>query len=388
MLVCGRRWGKSELLKRRGLHHMLLGNPYAWFAPTYKLLTPMWDEALAMLRPIVTRSDKTERRIECVTGGVWEWWTMDGGDPARGRKYAEVGIDEAAMVPRLGEIWQAAIRPTLSDMRGGAWMATTPRGIDDAWDMYMRGQDPDRADWMSWQMPTASNPYIHPDEIASAERDLPRWIFEQEYLAIPSDSGANPFGLAAIRDCVGHTSNEPVRVWGWDLARSVDYTVGIGMDRRGNVVQVERWQGVSWRETAERIAEITGRTYGFVDATGVGDVLVEQLHAMGCPLEPFVFTSPSKQELMSRLMIAIDGRQIAYPDGVIRSELESMEYSYTASRRVRYEARTGMHDDAVMALGLAVRALDAVGWHTGAEVRPATQPRRQRGRMDRLRRLR
>ena len=34
--------------------------------------------------------------------------------------------------------------------------------------LFDRGQDPEREDWASWQMPTGANPYIDPAEIESA----------------------------------------------------------------------------------------------------------------------------------------------------------------------------------------------------------------------------
>ena len=36
---------------------------------------------------------------------------MDGDDPARGRKYGAVFVDEGGMVPGLLTTWSAAIRP-------------------------------------------------------------------------------------------------------------------------------------------------------------------------------------------------------------------------------------------------------------------------------------
>jgi hypothetical protein len=57
---------------------------------------------------------------------------------------------------------------------------------------------------------------------------------------------------------------------------------------------------------------------------------------------------------MEGLAVAIQSRAIRYPDGVIVSELEAFEYEYTRTG-VRYAAPEGLHDDAVIALGLAVQ---------------------------------
>jgi hypothetical protein len=50
--------------------------------------------------------------------------------------------------------------------------------------------------------------------------------------------------------------------------------------------------------------------------------------------------------------VAIQGRRVTFPDGVIKQELENFEYEYTRTG-VRYTAPGGMHDDAVCALALA-----------------------------------
>jgi hypothetical protein len=90
-----------------------------------------------------------------------------------------------------------------------------------------------------------------------------------------------------------------------------------------------------------------------VDATGVGDAVVEDLQSRLPRVEGFKFTAPSKQNLMERLAIAINGNEITFPEGMLVSELESFEYEYTRTG-VKYSAPSGLHDDGVMALALAV----------------------------------
>ena len=182
---CGRRFGKSlfglDLLIARGERTALTGFPVAWFAPTYKLLIEAWDQARSILRPITTRSHAQERRIELTTGGMLEFWTMDDEDPARSRKYARVVIDEAAMVRGLLPRWQQAIRPTLTDYQGDAWFFSTPKGRNDFASLYDTAGE--GGDYARWRMPTSANPFIAPEEIEAARRELPDLVFRQEYLA-------------------------------------------------------------------------------------------------------------------------------------------------------------------------------------------------------------
>lgn len=105
-----------------------------------------------------------------------------------------------------------------------------------------------------------------------------------------------------------------------------------------------------------RIGDIT-QAPALIDATGVGDPIVEQLQrTFGGFIEGFKFTQKSKQQLMEGLAVAIQQGLVHYPDGVIVNELEVFEYEYSRTG-VRYTAPPGLHDDAVMALALAVRRL-------------------------------
>ena len=186
VLDCGRRWGKTEILKDATIEMSLAGQPVGWFAPTYKVLAEAWRELQNALRPYTAgpRSISiSEHRIETVTGGTLEMWSLDNPDAGRGRKYARVIIDEAAVVDNLEEAWSESLRPTLTDLRGDAWIASTPKGRNYFWRLYMLGKDPLYKDWASWQMPTITNPFIDPAEVEDARLLLPERVFQQEYLA-------------------------------------------------------------------------------------------------------------------------------------------------------------------------------------------------------------
>lgn len=193
VLVCGRRWGKTELLINRLVRPMLKGLPVAWFAPNEKYFDEVWREASKVLAPIITRSDSQKKRLEVITGGVLDFWTLHNtDDPGRGRKYARVAIDEAAIVPthRLEVQWTEAIRPTLTDFEGDAWFASTPKGLNYFHELFLRGYKSE-AGWASWQMPTTANPHINPGEVDAARIELPTAVFRQEYLAeFVTDFGA------------------------------------------------------------------------------------------------------------------------------------------------------------------------------------------------------
>lgn len=358
VVMCGRRWGKSAFGIRWLCDGALAGEPVAWFAPSYKIALEAWRELVQRLAPITDRVSEQDKRLELKTGGIVEVWTLDGPDPARGRRYARVVIDEAGIVRDLLEVWQAAIRPTLVDLGGTALMLGTPKGRRHGFvSLFQRGQGDD-PDWQSFRAATAENPYIPLEEVEAAKKELPPEIFQQEFEGIPTDDGANPFGLEAIRSCIGELSSDPAVVFGVDLARSVDYSVVVGLDAYGRVCFLDRWQ-LPWAETKTRVAELTKNTPVVADATGVGDAIVMDLQNQGVDVTPHIFTQPSKLRLMQRLVAAFQGQQITVPAGWLVQELEAFEFVYT-NTGVRYEAPKGYHDDGVMALGLALHGWDRV----------------------------
>jgi hypothetical protein len=357
VLQCGRRFGKTTLGVDLAIDPALDGKPAAWFAPTYKLLAEAWREIVRATRDVTAKISQQDKRIELITGGSIDCWSLDTPDAGRGYKYARAVIDEAGIVRDLGEAWEQAIRPTLTDYRGDAWFLGTPKGRNYFHRLFVKGQEP-AGDWKSWRFRSIDNPHLSPTEIESARKDLPEQVFKQEYLGEPTDDGGNPFGLAAISACVAPLSVANPVVWGIDLAKSVDYTVCIALDKDGNTCRFERWQA-PWSETIRKIAALVNGARALVDSTGVGDPILEQLQRTGRgAFEGYGFTSPSKQKLMEGLAVAIQQRKIRYPDGVIVNELESFEYEQRETS-VRYSAPAGMHDDCVMALALAVEHLRA-----------------------------
>ena len=359
VVMCGRRFGKTAVGIRWICDGALAGQPVGWFAPSYKFALEAWRELVQRLKPVTSRISEQDKRLELMTGGVIEVWTLDGDDPARGRKYARVVIDEAGIVRELLDLWQQAIRPTLVDLGGQALILGTPKGRRHGFvTLFNRGQQPDEQECASFRASTLDNPHIPAAEVEAARRELPPEVFAQEFEGIPTDDGANPFGLEAIRGCIGEPSEVAPVIYGLDLARASDYTVLIGLDPWRKIAYVDRWQA-PWSVTKQKIKDTVGTTPVVADATGVGDAIVADLQLMDVTVTPHVFTQSSKLRLMQRLITAFQGKELTIPDNWLLHELESFEFSYTATG-VRYEAPPGLHDDGVMALALALYGWDRV----------------------------
>jgi len=344
VIMCGRRFGKSELSQILIIKEALKGGNVAYITPTYGL-AQVFFERLTKVLPF--KSNISKLKIYCPNEGSIEFFTGERLDNLRGRKFHLVIIDEAAFIPDLEDGWNNSIRPTLTDYEGKAVFLSTPRGKNFFYSLFMKqGEN----DWQSFKFSTYDNPHINPREIDEARIQLPEVVFEQEYMANPSENSANPFGNAFIKRCVKPISAQPIVCYGIDLAKSVDYTVIIGLDKDGNVAYFDRFQ-MDWHNTKETIKRLPPAPI-VVDSTGVGDPILEDLLREGVNIEGLKFTSQSKQQLMEGLASAIQQGRIGFPEGVIVDELDVFEYQFT-SHGVRYSAPSGFHDDTVMALALA-----------------------------------
>lgn len=235
VLCMGRRWGKSFLGIKLLLDPALEGYPVAWFAPVYKSVTEMWREFVFYLNPAIRSKNTQERRIELYTGGSIEFWSLDKNpDLVRGRKYQRIFIDEAAMIRNLKQIYYLVLRPTLTDYRGSAWFASTPKGFNDFYDLWTMGQSPEHENWSSWIMPSRKNPYLQEEELEEARAEMPAKMYAQEYEAefLPTLAGG-----FFDRDWFNYIDSPPrdlgPKIRAWDLASSTgetaDFTAGVLM---------------------------------------------------------------------------------------------------------------------------------------------------------------
>ena len=358
-LCCGRRWGKTTIAMEVILRLLLEGKPAAWYAPTYRLLKDAWAQIKLTLEPVTVRSLEAER-LEVIGGGILECWSLDKADAGRGRAYAGLVVDEAAIVPNFEAAWEQSLRAQLSDYRGEAWFLSTPKGTASYFHaLYQRGQAGE-PNWASWQMPTATNPFIDPQEIAGAKDDLTDLAFAQEYLAqFVTWAGAV---FRRITDCIGEINLTSAEMIAVDWGRTGDYTVFVALSAAGHVIGIDRFRGVEYSAQRARLAEFWrrygGRCWIVAESNSMGGPVIEQLQADGLPVAGFLTTGPSKAGIIQGLALAFERGTIRIPsDPVLIGELQAFEGNRMPSGFMRYGAPAGLHDDTVMALAIAWAAL-------------------------------
>jgi hypothetical protein len=327
------------------------GANYWWIAPVFGQAKIAYTRLKRGLPDQLRKPNETEMTLSLPNGAVLSFRGSDRPDSLYGEDVHAAVIDEAS---RCREDAWHAVRSTLTKTQGPVRIIGNVKGRKNWFYKIARLAESGEQGYLYTKI-TAQDAVeagvLPAEEIEDAKRALPENVFKELYLAEPSDDGGNPFSIKAITEITGAMSDAPPVVFGVDLAKSVDYTVVVGLDSEGRVCRFDRFQA-PWDVTRDRILRTIGTVRTLADSTGVGDPIVEDLQKNG-HVEGVKFTSQSKQQMMEGLALAIQQREIRIPAGVIKNELESFEYEYTRTG-VRYSAPSGLHDDCVCALALAV----------------------------------
>lgn len=322
-----------------------------WVAPWYPASKIAYRRVKRALPPQLYKSHDSDLTIT-LANDVTVWFKSgEKPDALYGEDVVAAVIDEAS---RVREEAFHAVRSTLTATRGKIRMIGNVKGRKNwFWKLCRQAQSgqPDHTYSKLTYQDAIDGKIMDPREAADARTVLPESVWRELYEAEASDDQGNPFGVQYIQAAKGPLSVKPAVVWGWDFAKSYDWTWGIGLDADGAVCQSIRFQK-PWGETIQDVTRLTGDAAAYGDSTGVGDAVVEQIQKLVPHFEGFKFTSQSKQQLMESLALDFQqGKIVGLPEE-LAAECEAFEYLYTRTG-VRYAGPEGMHDDGVCALALA-----------------------------------
>lgn len=195
VIVAGRRWGKTQLARISLIEAAAAKrNQLVWYvAPTYQMARDiLWDDLKSSIpRAWVKKVNETRMELKLVNGSKVVLKGADKPDTLRGVGLHFVVVDEAQDIKE--DTWEKVLQPTLATTHGRALFIGTPKSYNWLYDKYMLGQrsrivkDPrgrDVAnDWMSWQFPTITSPFIPRQEIEARKQDMDPKSFRQEFEA-------------------------------------------------------------------------------------------------------------------------------------------------------------------------------------------------------------
>jgi hypothetical protein len=270
------------------------------------------------------------------------------------------------------------------DKKVGFLLIITPGGHIWFWKAWKKGQE-GHPDYASWQFSQTDNPYIDPAETEAVKDELPEILYRQEILAEFLAGGASIFGQGlvtegAIMDYLA-TPMGDVYV-GVDLADKEDFTV-IDAVRESDhrPCYHDRFNQLGWPTQKEQIADaiksiqaepsVTSVTV-VLDSTGIGDVVYEDLMAMGVDCIPQKFSNDWKEKAVKLLAADLErGRAHIYEEQT--GEFEGYEFSMTDAGKYKFEAAGGGHDDEVSAKLLQHWGLKHMGPPEISEITPAEE---------------
>jgi hypothetical protein len=403
-IICGRGWGKTLYFVCKILIPYLNTHPGAkvmWVAPSYLVAqSPIEDVFKGMneqtgerwVEEFDSQGNKIWEFATTRSGPVLTWWngatvtfrSAEAPESIVSRGYNLIIMDEAALIAE--QVFRLQILGTARKAGIKIFAITTPRGRKHwTYDFFIKGQDPSEKNYLSFQQAYTRNPF-HNKTQAALVKDIPDWLYRQEYLAEFIEDGDSVFrGLDSVidgaeisypgqhqewaaeqKDVILDTPQGQIRrkwserrfVVGLDLAKSVDYTVYWVLDcETGETVYYKRVNKTDYKDilkTAQSLCQTYNGADLVFDATGVGSGLADMMSAYDIVAHPFVFTNDTKSELVTRLAVAIEHGQIKIPNIVtVKNELSAFTYQITRTGKITYNAPTGFHDDIVMALALA-----------------------------------
>jgi hypothetical protein len=403
-LICSRGWGKTLYLVCEVLVPFLNTTANAkvmWVAPNYSTaMSPIEDVFRGINEETgerwVPEFDDDGNRIwefaNTATGPVLRWYngstvvfkSADSPDSIVSRGFNLVIIDEVALIDE--RVFMQQILGTARKAGIKIFMIGSPRGKKHwTYKTFCKGQDPKETNYLSLQQPYTKNPFFN-KTLAALIKELPNWLYRQEYLAEFIDDSDTVFrnidaileGIeisfetqqqewettletVVVKDANGDRGIEPSDrrfVVSMDIAKSIDFTVITVMDLDvGQCVYYRRMNKTDYREVIKFAADIC-KKYNYAelifDSTGVGSGIADFLNNYDITAIPFIFTNESKNDIVTKLALAIEHQNIRIPNIVtVKNELSVFTYSLTRTGKLSYGAPSGFHDDIVMSLAMA-----------------------------------
>lgn len=365
VLVWHRRAKKSRsMLNDQILKIMARTEPGVCYyvLPTYRQAKQViWDALINDHVPmeIVEKKNDSELAIYYKNGVVQRFIGSEDPDKHRGTNPFDVKFDEFSEEPE--EIWTAIFQPVLMENGGTATFGFTPKGKNHSWKLtQMALQNPL---WYVSMKGVKDTQVFTLEELEEIKRNTPSALYAQEY-EIAFNESAGAFFRRIKENLYDREQQQPEYgdfQLGVDLAKYQDFTVltPFNLNTFRAYVQ-DRFNQIDWNLQKARI-EATALRYKArvkIDATGVGDPVVEDLKSRGLNIsdgDAIKFTEVTRMNLLNNLAMLLEQDKIQIPnDQGLIDELESFQYSLSPLGKIKVGCPESMHDDRVFSLALAV----------------------------------
>lgn len=392
-LFCGRRWGKTYAFLNRATRRCLSRKriKYWYVSPVYAQCVEKYSDLVSnnTLRKFIKKTIlKPYPIIEFNNGSELGFRTFERPKNLAGSGLNEIWCDEIQDPKYVEMDFWPAIRPLLSDRRGTLVVSGQFSGKDWKYkEFFLKGQEGEHKDpqYRSWNYPSNTGMVYQSDagkeEFELAKAQLPRRVFEQQYLCLPMANAAAVFDHVDLeRSKRGikkpNHACESV-VLGLDLGRVVDPSAMVGIDAADNsVVFAEKRPLDEKHQIGAKVASDIARRYNdatiIVDTTGGAtgghagnnDAYVQHYREHCQTMRAFTISRENKTRIITNLCLAFEQGKISIPEEFedLHKELASYEYKCNSNGQITYQGPGGHNDDMVIALALAWEGVRC-GWY-------------------------
>lgn len=361
----GRQSGKSftamNLLLKWALEDN--GSECMWVAPVFSQSKKVFTELSNLIAGtgLTKQINKSDLTISFINGSVIYFRSAEREDTLRGNTLRYLIVDEAAYIK--DNVWNEVLRPTVLVEGKKVLFISTPKKRNWFHLVAMRGLSDDYPQYKTFFATSYDSPFISPEELLEAKQSLPENVFRQEILAEFIEDGGEVFSNLN-NNCV--LQNYPPYIQdkryyaGLDFGRQNDYTALTIINSDGEIVDFYRERQKSWDVIiSELLVKMRKwKPVVFAEVNSIGDVLYEQIKKQYPSIQPFITNSDTKQNLIEDLIFTLNEEKLKLPSQNLNpdlyKELSVFTYDYSPkTRKIKYGAPSGFHDDSVISLALA-----------------------------------
>jgi hypothetical protein len=342
ILVTGNRWGKSFVSAVKLIHHAVyrLRRSEWETCPHYRAVTAsitqdqanlVFNQVVRLIRraPVIEALiDEIVRtpfpKITFGNGATIEArTTQNRGEYLLGNDYDLFVFDEVAFETDPEYVVEEVILMRLADREGRLDLVSTPNGKN--W-FYQRARDiiEGKRNGYFLSGDSRQNSFVSRRYLDDRVKYFSESRLQQNIMGQFVDSGGEILKGEYVDSALARFNTTPVVaasaspsfISGWDLARKRTATVGITVETANGIARVvalERFRQFDWVTIVEKIKARQRQYPGklLVDATGLGDVVAEQL-AEFHP-QSVIFTPAVKAELLTNVELKHARGEVAYP---------------------------------------------------------------------------
>ena len=370
VIVAGRRAGKTTLAAMTACEKAREGRRVLLASPTQDQADQFWEKCRSWLAPLIdagiVQKNETRRTLIFPNGGRIRAKTAHDADTLRGDYADFLVLDEFAIMDPSA--WDLVGAPMLLDNDGDAWFISTPKRKNHFHAMYARALGDDTGRWRAWHFTSHDNPHLSRAALDEITADLTEDSYKQEIMAEFLDNEGAVFrNIAACMHAPKYATPAEHKghrlVMGADWGKQQDYTaLSVVCAECRREVAHDRFNKIDYEYQRGRLvnlAETWGVTVIVPEANSIGAPIIEQLQReprlSRVRIAPFETTASSKPPMIESLALAMERVECQWIDDPIwTAELEAYEMKVSpTTNRPTYSAPEGVHDDTVIARGLA-----------------------------------